>query len=133
MIDGEWKRPERNRQSPLEIAHHSIESLGGRAGHEIPAKRPRFRGASMKQDLRQYARMLVEVGLTLGVCDWGYCVYRQEYSARRGSATALDLARGERELADLRRRLDSKPTDCAATMRDAVGRRLLTRVLILGF
>jgi hypothetical protein len=30
--------------------------------------------------------MLVEAGLTLGVCDYGYCVYRQEYSACRGNA-----------------------------------------------
>jgi hypothetical protein len=49
------------------------------------------------------------------------------------AAPSADLARDERELADLRRRLDSKPTDCATTMRSAVGRRLLTRVLILGF
>jgi integrase len=73
----------------------STPSLGGRAGHEILAKRPRFRGASMKQDLRQYARMLVEVGLTLGICDWGYCVYRQEYSACRGTATAPSAERRE--------------------------------------
>jgi hypothetical protein len=62
--------------------------LGGRAGEEILAKRPRFRGARMKQGIAQYARMLVESGLTLGVCDWGFCVYRQEHSACRGSATA---------------------------------------------
>ena len=49
------------------------------------------------------------------------------------AAPSADLARDERELADLRRKLDSKPTDCATTMRSAVGRRLLTRVLILGF
>jgi hypothetical protein len=31
--------------------------------------------------------MLAEAGLVLGVCDWGYCVYREEYSACRGNAS----------------------------------------------
>jgi len=42
----------------------SASALGGRAGAEIIAKRPRFQGARMKQDLRSYARLLVEAGLT---------------------------------------------------------------------
>jgi integrase len=69
--------------------------LGGRAGAEILAKRPRFRGARMKQDLRSYARLLVEAGLTLGVCDWGFCVYRQEHSACLGTASAPNPIRRE--------------------------------------
>jgi integrase len=60
--------------------------LGGRAGGEIIAKRPRFRGTRTKGDIKMYARMLVEAGLVLGVCDYGYCVYREEYSACRGNA-----------------------------------------------
>jgi hypothetical protein len=64
----------------------SVPELGGRAGSEILAKRPQFRGGRMKKDLKTYARMLVEAGLILGVCDFGYCVYRQEYSACRGNA-----------------------------------------------
>ncbi len=64
----------------------SVPQLGGRAGAELVAKRPRFRGRSIKQDLKSYARLLVEAGLTLGVCDWGFCVYREEYSACRGDA-----------------------------------------------
>jgi hypothetical protein len=64
----------------------STPQLGGRAGHEIIAKRPVFRGARMKVDLKSYARTLVEAGLVLGVCDYGYCVYRQEYSACRGNS-----------------------------------------------
>ena len=64
----------------------SAPQLGGRAGAEILAKRPQFRGVRMKKDLKSYARMLVEAGLTLGVCDWGYCVFRVEYSACRGNA-----------------------------------------------
>jgi len=64
----------------------SVPQLGGRAGAELVAKRPQFRGRSIKQDVRSYARLLVEAGLTLGVCDWGFCVYREEYSACRGDA-----------------------------------------------
>jgi integrase len=65
----------------------SVPTLGGRAGSEILAKRPQFRGIRMKADLKAYARMLVEAGLILGICDYGYCVYREEYSACRGNAT----------------------------------------------
>ena len=64
----------------------SAPALGGRAGAHIMAKRPRFRGLKMKQDLRSFAQLLVQAGLTLGVCDWGFCVYRQEHSACLGSA-----------------------------------------------
>jgi hypothetical protein len=70
-------------------------SLGGRAGAEIVAKRPRFRGARIKQDLKSYARLLVDSGLVLGVCDWGFCVYREEYSACLGNAVGPNPARRE--------------------------------------
>ncbi len=63
----------------------SAPQLGGRAGAEILTKRPRFRGVRMKDDLKTYARMLVEAGLVLGVCEYGYCVFRQPYSACRGT------------------------------------------------
>lgn len=63
----------------------STPELGGRAGREILARRPQFRGARMKSELKSYARALVEGGLTLGICDYGYCVYRQPYSACRGT------------------------------------------------
>ena len=59
------------------------------------AKRPRFRGRSMTQDLKSYARLLVGAGLTLGVCDWGFCVYREEYSACRGNALGPNAERRE--------------------------------------
>jgi integrase len=65
-------------------------TLAGRMGAEVLARRPRFRGARLKQEIRAYARMLAETGLTLGVCEWGYCVYREEFSACHGSATAPD-------------------------------------------
>jgi len=64
----------------------SAPQLGGGGGREILAKRPQFRGARMKENIKTYARTLVEAGLLLGVCDYGYCVYRQEYSACRGNA-----------------------------------------------
>jgi integrase len=73
----------------------SARTLAGRMGAEILARRPRFRGAHVKQDVRAYARMLAETGLPLGVCEWGYCVYREEFSACHGSATAPDPVRRE--------------------------------------
>jgi integrase len=84
-----------NREIHAEVLEQSVSAwehmlstaeLGGRAGSEILAKRPQFRGGRMKKDLKAYARMLVEAGLTLGVCDWGFCLYQQEYSACRGNA-----------------------------------------------
>ena len=69
--------------------------LGGRAGAEIVAKRPRFRGVRLKQDIKSYARLLVDAGLVLGVCDWGFCVYRQEHSACLGNALGPNPARRE--------------------------------------
>ncbi len=69
--------------------------LGGRAGAEIMAKRPRFRGARLKQEIQSYARMLADAGLVLGVCDWGFCVYREEHSACLGNALGPNPARRE--------------------------------------
>jgi len=71
----------------------SAPGLGGRAGAEIMAKRPRFRGARQKGELKSYARLLVDAGLVLGVCDWGFCIYREEYSARLGNARGPNPAR----------------------------------------
>lgn len=69
--------------------------LGGRAGGEIMARRPRFRGARVKHELKTYARMLVEAGLVLGVCDWGFCVYREDSSSCLGNAKGPNPARRE--------------------------------------
>ena len=73
----------------------STPHLGGRAGKEIATKRPRFRGTRMQEDLGRYARMLVGSGLILGVCEWGFCVYRQEHSACLGSTSAPSPLRRE--------------------------------------
>ncbi|MGH8257957.1 MAG: integrase, partial [Steroidobacteraceae bacterium] len=70
-------------------------ALAGRMGAEVLARRPRFRGTHVKREIRTYARMLADSGLTLAVCEWGYCVYREEFSACHGSATAPDPLRRE--------------------------------------
>jgi len=73
----------------------AAENLGGRGGAEIVSKRPRFKGSKLKEDLKTYARMLVDAGLTLGVCDWGFCVYREEQSACLGSKAGPNTERRE--------------------------------------
>ena len=93
-----------NQEIDAEILEQSVSAwehmlatpaLGGRAGQDIAAKRPRFRGARLKEDIRSYARMLTDAGLTLGVCDWGFCVYREEHSACLGNAIGPNPARRE--------------------------------------
>jgi len=106
-----------NREIDREILEQSVTAweemlsarrLGGRAGAEVLAKRPRFRGQRVKQDLKRYARTLANAGLTLGVCDWGFCVYRQDHSACLGSTTAPNPVRRE-------------PSTCASCRNFAVG------------
>ncbi|GAY19622.1 MULTISPECIES: hypothetical protein [Sphingobium] len=56
-------------------------ALGGKAGRTIAA-RSRFRGRTRDGDVQAYVDFLMaETDLRLGVCDWGYCVYRPETSA----------------------------------------------------
>ncbi|MGY0794093.1 hypothetical protein ACW7BJ_32465 [Azospirillum argentinense] len=56
-------------------------ALGGKAGRTI-AQRSRFRGRTRDGDVQAYVDFLMaETDLRLGVCDWGYCVYRSETSA----------------------------------------------------
>lgn len=56
-------------------------ALGGKAGRTI-AQRSRFRGRTRDGDVQAYVDFLMaETDLRLGVCDWGYCVYRTETSA----------------------------------------------------
>jgi hypothetical protein len=58
--------------------------LAGRAGRMIAA-RSRFRGRTRDGDLAAYIDFLIdESSMRLGVCDWGYCVYRAESAACRG-------------------------------------------------
>ncbi|WP_211596409.1 hypothetical protein [Paracoccus aestuariivivens] len=59
-------------------------SLGGKGGHMIAA-RSQFRGRTRDGDVQTYVRFLMEeTDLRLGVCDWGYCVYRVETAACLG-------------------------------------------------
>jgi integrase len=58
--------------------------LAGRAGRMIAA-RSNFRGRTRDGDLTSYIDFLIdESGMRLGVCDWGYCVYRVESAACHG-------------------------------------------------
>jgi integrase len=58
--------------------------LAGRAGRLIAA-RSRFRGRTRGGDIREYIEfVLSESAMRLGICDWGYCVYRRETSACLG-------------------------------------------------
>ena len=93
-----------NQEIDAEILEQSVNAwehmlatpaLGGRAGQEIVARRPRFRGARLKEEITAYARMLTDAGLTLGVCDWGFCVYREEHSACLGNPVGPNPARRE--------------------------------------
>ena len=63
----------------------SSKSLAGKAGTEISQTRDRFYGEMTDNDIRKMAEMCVDAGLLLGVCDWGFCVYRSEYSACHGT------------------------------------------------
>lgn len=63
----------------------AAEQVAGKAGEEILERRPKFKGETAKDDRLGYARLMVDAGLTLAVCGWGYCVYRQDYSACHGS------------------------------------------------
>lgn len=56
-------------------------ALAGKGGRMIAA-RSQFRGRSRDGDVQAYVRFLMEeTDLRLGVCDWGYCVYRVETAA----------------------------------------------------
>lgn len=56
-------------------------ALGGKSGRMIAA-RSQFRGRTRDGDVQAYVDFLMkETDLRLGVCDWGYCVYRVETTA----------------------------------------------------
>jgi hypothetical protein len=60
-------------------------ALGGKGGRII-AGRSQFRGRTRDGNLQAYVNFLMaETDLRLGVCDWGYCVYRPETSACLGN------------------------------------------------
>jgi integrase len=58
--------------------------LAGKAGRTITA-RSRFRGRTRDGDVKEYVDFILrETDMRLGVCDWGYCVYRRESAACLG-------------------------------------------------
>ena len=63
-------------------------SIGGKAGKNLRAlaqteiAATNFRG---KPTLKNMAEKLIERGIKLAPCDWGYCVYAQELSACQGN------------------------------------------------
>ncbi|QKC86739.1 integrase [Mesorhizobium sp. NZP2077] len=59
-------------------------NLSGHAGRMIASRSP-FRGRTHDGDLGEYIDFIVkDSGMVLGVCDWGYCLYRREHSACQG-------------------------------------------------
>ncbi|MBF5088482.1 integrase [Novosphingobium sp. NBM11] len=59
--------------------------LAGKAGKMLAERSP-FRGRTQGGDLDAYiTQLLAETDMRLGVCDWGYCLYRRETSACLGS------------------------------------------------
>jgi len=59
-------------------------ALAGKGGRMVAA-RSQFRGRTRDGDVQAYVRFLMaETDLRLGVCDWGYCVYRVETAACLG-------------------------------------------------
>ncbi|WP_337271082.1 integrase [Oryzifoliimicrobium ureilyticus] len=74
----------------LEETHNALEELltsarlSGKAGR-LMSSRSRFRGRTRDGELAAYVDFLIEdSGMRLGVCDWGYCVYRAETAACMG-------------------------------------------------
>ncbi len=58
--------------------------VAGKAGIMLSERSP-FRGRTRSGDVDAYiAEILAETDMRLGVCDWGYCLYRRETSACLG-------------------------------------------------
>ncbi len=80
LVDAQTLEETRAALEELLTAAH----LGGKAGRMLSA-RSRFRGRTRDGDLTAYVDFLIgESGMRLGVCDWGYCVYRAESAACMG-------------------------------------------------
>jgi integrase len=81
LVDAQAARETRAALEELLVAPR----LAGKAGRELAARSP-FRGRTQDGDLDAYiTRLLAETDVRLGVCDWGYCLYRRETSACIGS------------------------------------------------
>lgn len=59
-------------------------NLSGHAGRMIASRSP-FRGRTRDGNIGEYVDFILkDSGMVLGVCDWGYCLYRREHSTCRG-------------------------------------------------
>ena len=80
LVDAQTLVETRDALEELLTASH----LGGKGGRMLSA-RSRFRGRTRDGELAGYVDFLIEEsGMRLGVCDWGYCVYRAESAACMG-------------------------------------------------
>lgn len=65
----------------------SSPSLGGKAGAALVEMRDKFEAELRgKVSLNSVVNRLIEQGVVLAPCDWGYCVYAQSHSACHGGA-----------------------------------------------
>lgn len=59
--------------------------LAGKAGRRL-SERSRFRGRTRGGEFDAYIdALLADTSMRLGVCDWGYCLYRKETAACKGN------------------------------------------------
>ena len=66
--------------------------LAGKGGDEIMKRTP-FRGQVVSKDLLEYARQrLLDTGLRIEVCDYGYCYYNVRHAACHGDEHGPNLA-----------------------------------------
>ena len=67
-------------------------ALAGHAGRMISA-RSRFRGRTRDGEISDYVDFILrDSGMVLGVCDWGYCLYRREHSGCQGDGAGPNPA-----------------------------------------
>ena len=74
-----------------EETRHALEEmllaprLAGKAGRRLSERSP-FRGRTRDGEFVPYVdALLADTGMHLGVCDWGYCLYRKETAACKGN------------------------------------------------
>ncbi|HEX7857669.1 MAG TPA: integrase, partial [Sphingobium sp.] len=80
LIDDHAAEETRKALEDLLLAPH----VAGKAGVMLSERSP-FRGRTRSGDVDGYiTEILAETDMRLGVCDWGYCVYRRETSACLG-------------------------------------------------
>lgn len=80
LIDAQTAEETRKALEDLLLARH----VAGKAGVMLSERSP-FRGRTRSGDVDAYiTEILAETDMCLGVCDWGYCLYRRETSACLG-------------------------------------------------